>query len=111
MWSGKVRVRVSSVTPVLRTMRKDIEEFLDEIAELNPEALYPTDLADAIVGYVERIGMDPQIVLDKSECLRIFVERDQMSPEEAIEHFEYNVIGSWVGENTPLFITRVQDAV
>jgi hypothetical protein len=27
-----------------------------------------------------------------------------MSYEEAIEYFEYNVLGAYVGENTPIFI-------
>ena len=29
--------------------------------------------------------------------------RDGMSYEDAIEFFEYNTIGSWMGEGTPLF--------
>jgi hypothetical protein len=29
-----------------------------------------------------------------------------MSKEEAIEYFEYNVVGSYVGEHTPSFIEK-----
>ena len=29
-----------------------------------------------------------------------------MTEEEAIEYFDYNVIGSWVGEDTPIFIHK-----
>lgn len=28
--------------------------------------------------------------------------------EEALEHIEFNVIGAWMGENTPLFLRRVE---
>jgi hypothetical protein len=29
---------------------------------------------------------------------------EDMSNEEAEEYFEYNVLGSWVGESTPVFV-------
>jgi len=30
-----------------------------------------------------------------------------MSGEEAIEYFEYNILGSWVGDNTPTFLEYI----
>jgi hypothetical protein len=33
------------------------------------------------------------------------VERDGMTYEEAEDFFGFNVIGSWMGEETPEFIT------
>jgi len=36
--------------------------------------------------------------------LKILVDRDGMSPEEALEFFEYNVIGAGMGERTPVFV-------
>ena len=35
-------------------------------------------------------------------CISIFA-RD-MGYEDAIEHFDFNVIGAWLGEGTPIFI-------
>ena len=34
------------------------------------------------------------------------MERDGMSDEEAVEYFEFNVTGAWVGENTPIFFEK-----
>jgi hypothetical protein len=31
-----------------------------------------------------------------------------MSDEEAIEHFDYNVTGAYMGDNTPVFIERLE---
>ena len=83
----------------------DIDRTLERITELNSEALYPTDLKEAVIGIVERFGMKPQVLLDKSKCLKIFMERDGMSYEDAIEFFEFNVIGAWMGDGTPCFAT------
>lgn len=82
-----------------------MDDFLDFMSEINPEALYPTDLDDAIIGFVERFGQQPLILLDKNKCLEIFQKRDGMTPEEALEFFEFNVIGAWMGEGTPCFAT------
>ena len=82
--------------------------ILDEIHELNPEALVPDGLEDAVIGYVERCGMEPLVLLDRTKCIKIFID-EGMSEEDAIEHFEYNVIGSWVGDGTPCFATLKGD--
>jgi len=37
------------------------------------------------------------------------VERDGMSYEEAVEHFEFKVAGGWVGDNTPVFLTLLDE--
>lgn len=90
-------------------MEKKIEDFLEYMGEISENALYPTDLADAIIGRVERFGQSPLILLNRKKCIDIFMERDKMTWEEAEEHFEYNVIGSWVGEGTPCFATLIED--
>jgi hypothetical protein len=45
---------------------KAINDFLERMSEINPEALYPTDLKKAVVGMVERYGMPPLILVDKT---------------------------------------------
>ena len=50
--------------------------------------------------------MEDVIAYDKDECIAILCRRDGMDYEEALEFFNYNVIGAWVGEKTPLFVKR-----
>ena len=33
---------------------------------------------------------------------------DGMTPDEAIEFWEFNQIGAWVGDQTPCFLTRYE---
>lgn len=88
-------------------MRKKIENFLDYMEQLNPAAAFPDGLEDAIIGIAERIGSDPLILLDTEKCIAILME--DMSEEEAREYFQYNVLGAWVGEGTPVFMTKIED--
>ena len=73
------------------------DEILDIITEMNPEAAYPTDMKEAIIGMVEQSGASPRILLDKNKCLEILEKG--MTKEEAIEFFYYNTIDAHVGEN------------
>ena len=62
-------------------MKKEIENFLDYMDEINTYATYPTDFEDAIIGYVERCGSPPLILLDRKLCIQILM-RD-MDEDEA----------------------------
>jgi hypothetical protein len=81
----------------------------EEIAEVNPDALLCDGFDDAIIGMAERINLGPVVAYSVSKIIDIMVERDGMSYEEAIDFYDYNILGSWMGENTPVFITTNQD--
>jgi hypothetical protein len=57
----------------------------------------------AFIGISQRCGQPTLAVYDKNMCLQILID-DGMDMYEAIEYFEYNAEGAWVGEETPLFL-------
>ena len=64
-------------------------------------------LEAAFLGLVMRFNvLDPIACYDYDLVIQSFIE-EGMTEEEAIEHFEYNVIGAWVGERTPCFIRQM----
>lgn len=78
--------------------------WLDE----NYEGLLVCDgLDDAIVGVVRRYGMETITLYDRNKVIKILMERDDMTHDEAEEFFDFNIIGAWVGEKTPAFATFV----
>jgi hypothetical protein len=82
---------------------------IEEIAEINPEALTCDGFDDAIIGMCERINLGPVVAYDVEKIIDIMIERDGMTYEEALDFYGYNIIGSWVGEYTPVFITKIED--
>ena len=44
------------------------------------------------------------IVYDYSKCVEILMFRDGMTDEEAIEYMDFNVVGAYMGEGTPIFM-------
>jgi hypothetical protein len=74
-----------------------------------PEGALSADgFDDAIIGRMERFGMDPILAYDWDKCVEILVERDGMDNEEAIEYMDFNVTGAWMGDGTPCFIHAYQ---
>jgi len=80
--------------------------LVNELADDDPERqiLLADGFEDALLGYVERFGMGPVALYDKDKCIEI-LEAQGSSYDDAVEYFDYNVIGAWVGEGTPAFAT------
>ena len=64
---------------------------IEEITDISPEAMF---------------GSEPVVAYDFNKCIEILIERDGMEREEAIDFINFNVIGAYVGLNTPVFIMR-----
>ena len=65
------------------------------------------DMEEAFIGLGEQFFNPPIAVYDREKCIEILA-RD-MTYEEAVEYFEFNVIGAWVGEQTPMFLRKGED--
>jgi len=74
------------------------------IADSLENALFlePAAFDEAIIGVAHRSGMDPVVAYDRTRVIDILA-RD-MSREDAEEFFEFNIIGGWWGDVTPVFI-------
>ena len=79
---------------------KQILEWIDETFEV---IVYPTGFEDCIVGVGERFGGPPVAVLDVEKMLAQ-MEKDGMTREEALEYFEYNILGAYVGQESPVYL-------
>jgi hypothetical protein len=70
------------------------------------KTLFADGFEDCIIGYFKRCGQPTVIAYDAEKCIDKLVE-DGITREEAIEYFEFNVVGAWVGNGTPAFIYKV----
>lgn len=67
------------------------------------KTLWADGFDDAIVGLME-IEEGCVLVYSSSKCIEVIAEQDGISIDDAIDHYEYNVRGSYVGTFTPKFI-------
>ena len=62
---------------------------------------------DANIGVGGRINMPEVLIYSYNKCVKILMKREGWTHEEAIEWMDYNVVGSWVGETTPIFVHEI----
>jgi hypothetical protein len=93
----------------------------EEIAEINPEALFLDGFDDAIIGIAERINLGPVVAYDVNKIIEILannmeVEDDDLVDGQSIddvkvsmayEYFYFNIQGAWMGDFTPIFISKL----
>jgi hypothetical protein len=85
----------------IRARRKEHQQALKESIEgNNPDAMLADGLDDALAGY-DTTGRAIYFV---NEILGILETRDGMTEEEAVEFFEFNIAGAYVGEYTPIYM-------
>lgn len=58
----------------------------------------------AILGVAERYDMPPVVCYDRTRVIDILA-RD-MPRQDAEEFFEFNTLGAWLGETTPVFVDK-----
>ena len=78
-----------------------MDAYVDEYLRLEPRE----DYDPCIVGVGRRFN-DTVLIYSAMAIIDMHV-RGGMEVEEAIEFFEFNVIGAWVGDRTPCFIRRM----
>lgn len=66
------------------------------------ELLFADGYDDAIIG-VTQVRGDNVVLYDISKILKI-LEGQGMSSDEAVEFFEYNVAGAYMGFQTPIYV-------
>ena len=73
---------------------------LMEDENLADDAIYYPEYDKAIIGKSSK-GL---VVYSVDKCIQVLVDDNEMSYEDATEHFWFNTEGAHYGEMTPLFV-------
>ena len=71
------------------------------ISEEHPDLLTLDGFDEAVIGIVERAGL-LAVCYDRNKILKILM-RD-MNLDEAMEYYEFNILGAYMGEHTPVYL-------
>lgn len=77
--------------------------MINEILEHYPDQTFlkADGFDDAVIGV--EIGDPMRLIYSVTLVIEKLVAIDEMSVEDAIEHFEFNIRGAYVGEQTPIW--------
>ena len=83
----------------------------DRLLDLGVEdALVMDGYDDCVIGILERFGMEPIVLYDKDKIIDKLIDEGCDGYEGAVEYYEFNQLGAWVGDKTPGFLVRLPDA-
>ena len=89
------------ITEEIRENRANrLADLKETIAEHNPKALLADGHDDAIMGY----SSDCRVIYSVNQIVETLVERDGMTPDEAIDFFNFNIECAYLGEHTPIYM-------
>jgi hypothetical protein len=77
--------------------------MLEEILEYYPDETFlkADGLDSAVIGV--QVGEPMRLIYSVTKIIEHLVTEDEMELEDALEHFEFNIRGSYVGEQTPIW--------
>lgn len=81
---------------------------ISQIREQYPDVLIMDGFDDCILGVCSRMGQETIVAYDFVKVVQKLIKQG-MNEEEALEWFEYNQLGAWMGKMTPCFVERIED--
>ena len=90
------------------TIRQKIIDFIEvAYSDFSDKILLADGFDNAFIGIGENSEGNPVAVYSVEKCLDLLADQfqDQDDPEgDAIDYFEFNVRGAYVGDFTPMFV-------
>ncbi len=93
--------------PKLAEEFKTSKEIVERLSENEPEALTPDGFEDCVVGIVETFHGDVAL-LSKDMVIAKMIKRDRMSYEDALEFFDFNIKGAYMGDHQPVYLSGIK---
>lgn len=83
------------------------DQILEDYGEDAETMLFADGFDDAIVGVGNVFGGKLCAIYDTDLVLKQCM-KDGMRYDEALEYFDFNIAGAYVGEQTPIFIHKIE---
>jgi hypothetical protein len=87
----------------MRTIRELLSDIDDEL-------LLMDGFDECIIGICHSFGGKPVVAYDYEKVIAQ-LQSDGMTYDEAVEYHQFNQVGAYVGELTPVFIHRIESSV
>jgi hypothetical protein len=99
----KHRTTIKKYEQPKESVKRMIKEFKEHLAAENPDAVLLDGLDTAIAGTMIKDG-NRVVVYDQERIIKVLMERDGMSHEDALDFYGFNIEGAYMGPHTPVFI-------
>lgn len=74
--------------------------------EIDPYIVVFEDLNNALIGYCD-IFNKTIAIYDKKKVIKLLMDKNNWTEEDSEEYYEYNIVGCYLGDLTPGFISYI----
>jgi hypothetical protein len=85
-----------------------INEYLKSIGE---SALLADGFDEALIGFSQRMNEPMLAVYSYEKMVQVLMDNDDLSYDDAVEYVDFNVVGAWVGEQTPIIVMPLDSII
>jgi hypothetical protein len=85
-----------------------INEYLESIEE---SALLADGFDAALIGFSQRMNEPMLAVYSYEKMVQVLMDNDDLSYDDAVEYVDFNVVGAWVGEQTPIIVMPIDSII
>jgi len=78
--------------------RAELKDQYPELLVLDPEYF-----DEAILGVIHDFNRTA-VCYSESKIIELLMKEDGMDYDEAIEYYQFNILGAWMGEDTPMYL-------
>jgi hypothetical protein len=90
-------------------IRKSIESFIEiNYTDFKDKILLADGFDNCFIGFVNNDNGNPVAVYDKWKMIKQLTKDLKTDGGEALEYFEFNIQGAYVGEFTPKYLDRYE---
>ena len=89
----------------MTTKREELADFYIDVDLLFLDEI---EYDAAIIGVCEQYGCELKVAYNANRIITILMNMDNLSYDDAVGYFENNIIGSYVGEKTPVFVWDIE---
>jgi hypothetical protein len=83
---------------------------IDEaVSTMGESVLLMDGFEPAFIGFSKRLSQPLLAVYSWEKMVEVLMTRDGMEMDDAIEFIDYNCLGAWVGELTPIIVMPLEE--
>lgn len=86
-------------------MNEKTKLIFDRMEEINPDALKADGFDDCLIGIVSTFK-GSVFLYDEDLIIKRLMNDDDMTDEEAWEYYNFNILGAYVGDYTPIYLSH-----
>ena len=87
------------------SLRQKLNDYLEKYDQ---DTMLMDGFDEALIGFSQRINEPLLAVYSWEKMIDVCVKRDKMSTEEAEEYINYNCIGAWFNDQTPIIVMPLE---